>query len=223
MQLYVVNGAPNARKVQAVVNHLGFEVKQVFLDFFKGETKSPDYLNINPTGRVPALEHDGFTLWESNAINKYLCAQCPGNTLYPADPRIQADIDRWLSWELAHFNQQLGILGFQTAVKPAFMGEQPDEPLVAWSMHALTAHADVLERHLEGRHFMVGDDITLADYAMVHIESLKDMTPFDWSAYSNINAYFDRMRGVEHLARTTPKPEEMGRVPEGVTAFATTV
>ncbi len=220
MKLYVVNGAPNARKVQAVVNHLGLAVEQIFLDFSKGETRSPDYLRINPTGRVPTLEHDGFTLWESNAINKYLCALCPGNTLYPDNPRLQADIDRWLSWELAHFNQQLGILTFQAVVKPAFMGEQPEEYLVNWSMRMLEGHAEVLERHLEGRHYLVGDDITLADYAMVHIEALKDMTPFDWSPYPNVNGYFDRMRGVEHFASTAPTLEEMGRVPAGATAFA---
>lgn len=220
MKLYVVNGAPNARKVQAVVNHLQLPIEQVFLDFFKGDTKSSAYLKINPTGRVPALVHDGFTLWESNAVNKYLCAQCPGNTLYPADPRIQADIDRWLSWELAHFNQQLGILTFQTAAKPAFLGEQPDEYLVGWSMRMLSGHAEVLERHLTGRRYLVGEEITLADYAMVHVEALKDMTPFDWSPYPKVNAYFDRMRDVEHLANTASTPEQMGRVPMGATAFA---
>ncbi|GAB4188878.1 MAG: glutathione S-transferase family protein [Wenzhouxiangellaceae bacterium] len=221
MKLYVVNGAPNARKVQAVVNHLGLPVEQIFLDFFKGETKSPAYLQINPAGRVPALVHDDFTLWESNAINKYLCAQCPDNTLYPADPRVQADIDRWLSWELAHFNQQLGILTFQTVAKPVFLGEQPNEPLVNWSMQMLSGHAKLLEGHLDGRQYVVGDAVTLADYAMAHIESMKDMTPFDWSPYPNINAYFDRMRDVEHFARTGSAPEQTGRVPTGATAFST--
>lgn len=221
MKLYVVNGAPNARKVQAVINHLGISVEQVFLDFFKGHTRSPAYLGVNPTGRVPALVHDDLALWESNAINKYLCAQRPGNTLYPDNPRIQADIDRWLSWELAHFNQQLGILVFQTVARPAFMGEQPDAALVNWSMQMLSGHAAVLERHLEGRRYLVGEDVTLADYAMVHIEALKDMTPFDWSRYPNIEAYFARMRAVPHLASTAPQPDEMGRIPAGVTGFDT--
>jgi len=220
MKLFVVNGAPNARKVQAVVNHLGVEVEEVYLDFFKGETRSPAYLAINPAGRVPALDDDGFVLWESNAINKYLCSKCPGAALYPDDPRVQADIDRWLSWELAHFNQQLGILSFQTAVRPAFMGEEPDANLVAWSTGQLAGHAAVLERYLEGRRFLVGDDVTLADYAMVHVESLKDSTPFDWSPYPNSNAWFDRMRAVPHWAKTAPIPEEVGRVPHGAAVFA---
>jgi len=220
MKLYVVSGSPNARKVQSVAGHLGLEITQVFLDFSRGDTKSPGYLEINPTGRVPALEDDGFVLWESNAINKYLCSKCPDNTLYPVDPRVQADIDRWLSWELAHYNQQLGILTFQTVVKPNFFGQPPDAPLVAWSVRNLRAHADVLERHLEGKRYLVGDDITLADYAMIHVELLKDMTSFDWSPYPNINDYYDRMRAVPHWARTAVPLEEAGRIPADAIAFA---
>ncbi len=220
MKLYVANGSTNSRKVQAVVDHLGITVETIYLDYMKGDLKSPAYLKINPTGKVPAFEENGFALWESNAINKYLCGKRPGNALYPADPRVQADIDRWLSWEIAHFNDQLGILAFQTVLKPNVFGQQPDDHLVAWSMHMLRGHADVLERHLDGRNFMVGDDITIADYAIIHLESMKDMTPFDWSPYPNINAYFDRMRSVPHWVKTAARPEEFVRVPKGARAFA---
>lgn len=220
MRLYVANGSPNCRKVQAVVNHLGIEVEAIHLDFFKGDIKSPAYLKINPTGRVPVLDDDGFILWESNAVNKYLCGTCPGNTLYPADPRMQADTDRWLSWELAHFNQQFGILAWETVTKPRFLGQQPNEAIVAWSAGHLRTHAGVLDRHLDGRRFMVGDDITIADYAMIHLEFFKEMMVFDWSAYPNVSAYFERMRAVPYWAKTAPKPEEMGRVPAGGLAFA---
>jgi len=220
MKLYVANGAPNARKVRAVVNHLGIEVELVFLDFFKGELKSEAYLRLNPTGRIPTLEDEGLVLWESNAINKYLCGKCPGTTLYPADPRIQADIDRWLSWELAHFNQQIGIIGFQSVLKPNLTGAGPDEHLVAWSVRNLHQHADILERHLQGRRYIVGEGITIADYALCHIESLKDVIPFDWSSYPNVNAYYERMRAIPHWAKTAAAPHELGRVPPGATAFA---
>lgn len=220
MKLYVVNGSPNSRKVMAVLDHLGLAAERIFLDFFTGEIKSPPYLALNPTGRVPALDDDGFVVWETNAINKYLCSKRSGNTLYPADSRVQADIDRWLSWELAHFNQQLGILSFQTVAMPRFLGQQPNQPIVEWSTRHLGRHAEHLERHLVGRRYMVGDDITLADYAIIHIEFFKDMMPFDWSPYPNVNAYFDRMRAIPHWARTAPRPEQIGRVPEGAQAFA---
>jgi glutathione S-transferase len=220
MKLYIANGSTNCRKVQAVANHLGIAIETIYLDYKNGDLKSSAYLSINPTGKVPALADNDFTLWESNAINKYLCSKCAGNALYPDDPRMQADIDRWLSWELAHFNDQMGILAFQTVLKPNVFGEQPDEHLVTWSMRMLRSHADVLERHLEGRLTMVGAGLTIADYAIIHLESMKDMTPFDWSFYPNINAYFDRMRAVPYWANTAAKPDEFVRVPAGARAFA---
>lgn len=78
----------------------------------------------------------------------------------------------------------------------------------------------MLEQHLEGKRYLVGDDITLADYAMIHVELLKDMTSFDWSPYPNINDYYDRMRAVPHWANTAVPLEETGRIPAGAIAFA---
>lgn len=220
MELYVANGSTNCRKVQAVARHLAIEVETIYLDYRRGDLKSDRYLAIAPTAKVPALDDDGFLLWESNAIAKYLCSKRPDHPLYPADPRVQADIDRWLSWEIAHFNDQLGILSFQTVLKPTVFGERPDDHIAAWSMRMLHGHAAVLERHLAGRTFMVGEAVTIADYAIIHLESLKDRTPFDWSPYPSVNAYFDRMRADPHWIATAAKPEEFVRVPAGERAFA---
>jgi glutathione S-transferase len=67
---------------------------------------------------------------------------------------------------------------------------------------------------LEGRKYLVGNDITLADYSMIHLEGFKDMSPFDWKPYPHLNAYFDRMRAVAHWAKTAPaSPQDVGRRP----------
>ena len=74
--------------------------------------------------------------------------------------------------------------------------------------------ADVLEGHLAGRDYVVGDDLTLADYSIVNIEGFKEAIPFDWSPYPNINAYFDRLRADPYWAATAPASvEEIGRKP----------
>lgn len=220
MQLYVANGSTNCRKVQAVLGRLGAEIETIFLDYRKGDLRSAAFLRMNPTGKVPVLEDDGFFLWESNAINRYVCDLHPGNTLYPAERKTRADIERWLSWELAHFNDQLGILSFQTVLKPTVFGEEPDDRLVAWSMEMLKGHAAVLDRHLDGRDHMVGDGLTIADYAVAHLEQVKDLTPFDWSPYANVDAFFARMRADPHWAATAAAPDEFVRVPAGRRAFA---
>ena len=211
MELYALRGSNNVRKVAAVIGHLGLDVAVRWLDFRRGEHKQPAYLALNPNGKVPTLVDGDFVLWESNAIARYLCRKVPGNALYPDDPRLQTDIDRWLAWELAHYNQQLGLLAWETVAKPVFLKQEPDPVLVAWSSRALAGHAALLDRHLDGRSHAVGDSVTLADYALVHIEQFKDKVPFDWSPYANLNAYYARMADDPHWAATAVAPDSLGR------------
>ncbi|MBL4594334.1 MAG: glutathione S-transferase family protein, partial [Flavobacteriales bacterium] len=75
--------------------------------------------------------------------------------------------------------------------------------------------AAVLNKHLEGRMYMVGDNLTLADYSMIHVEFFKDAIPFDWTPFPHLNAYFERMRQSPHWLATAPSsPEAIGRIPK---------
>ena len=85
---------------------------------------------------------------------------------------------------------------------------------VTWSKGELARHAPVLDAVLQGRRYLVGNDITLADYSMIHLEGFKEMSPFDWPPYPNLHAYFDRMRAAPHWAGTAPaSPQDIGRKP----------
>ena len=213
MKLYYVQGSPNCRKVHAVVNHLGLQVDIQYLDFFDGELASDAYGKINPNRMVPTLVDGEMLLWESNAINQYLAAKVAGNTLFPEEPALRATIERWLCWELAHYNQALGILSFEYVLKQAFMGQDPNRALAEWSIEKLNRYAPVLEAALQGRDYLVGDTLTLADYAVAHLEGFVDAVPFAWGNYPNITAYYQRMRDNPHWANTAVKPEAMGRRP----------
>lgn len=214
MKLYYVVGSPNCRKVHAVINHLGLPVDMEYRDFFTGELQSPEYLGINPNGMVPALRDGDLTLWESNAIMQYLADGADDDSLLPRERRARADVMRWQAWELAHFNKAFGVLSFETVAKPNFMNTPPDEELVKWSQRELQRFAPVLDRALQGRKYLVGNDLTLADYSMIHLEGFKEAIPFDWSPYDNLNSYFSRIRAVPHWARTAPEsPQAIGRRP----------
>jgi glutathione S-transferase len=204
MKLHTFVGSPNGRKVEAVIDHLALNVEIEYHDFFAGDLLSPDYVALNPNARVPTLVDGAFVLWESNAITQYLADKAPGNTLFPRDPQQRADIVRWQFWELVHFNRAFGTVAFETVVKPQFNLGPTDDALVASALTELARMAPVLERHLTGRHFMVGDGITIADYSMIPLESYRGGTPFDWEPYPNVNAYFNRMRNVKHWTRSAP-------------------
>jgi glutathione S-transferase len=213
MKLKYVVGSPNCRKVHAVIDRLDLSVDFDYLDFFTGDLRSEGYNALNPNAMVPTLIDDGFTLWESNAINVYLASRQP-TSMYPDEPRVRADITRWLCWELAHYNRALGALSFETVAKPLFLTMQPDAAVVELSRRDLQRFLPVLERHLRGRRYMVGDDVTLADYAIGHLEGFKSMVPFDWAAYPSVNAFYARIADDPHWAATAPRDAQaVGRRP----------
>ena len=215
MKLHAVVGSPNARKIQAVINHLGLQVETEYYDFFTGDLRAPGYLAINPNGMVPALTDGAFTLWESNAIMQYLADKAGSDELFPRDPQKRADVVRWQCWELCHFNKAFGTLSFELLAKPAFNLGTPNQALVEASLGSLQRFAPVLERHLTENAYLVGDAVTIADYSMIHLENFKEAIGFDWSPFPHLNGYFQRMRQLDHWACTAPaSPSEIGRKPK---------
>lgn len=108
MKLYIIRGAPNARKAEAVVHHLGIDLEFVELDILTGQHKKEPYLTINPNGLVPTLVEEDFVLWESHAIMIYLAERVGAESLYPNGLRKRADANRWLSWSQAQFGRAAG-------------------------------------------------------------------------------------------------------------------
>ena len=215
MKLYILSTSPNSRKVMAVVHHLGLTPEIAALDFARGDTRTSEFLALNPNGMVPVLVDGSFCLWESNAINQYLVEKAGGSPLFPRDPQLRADIARWQFWEQAHFNNAFGTLIFESLVKPKFGMGEASPGLVEFCLSETGRFAKVLEQHLRGRSTLVGDEISLADYAMVCLETYRGATSFDWSPFPNINRYFDAIRETEAwtaAAAPQPAPAERARV-----------
>lgn len=203
MILHTVAGSPNSHKVEAVISHLGLEIEIRHYNFFAGELRRPDYLAVNPNAKVPALVDGDFKLWESVAIMQYLADKAGDNTLFPRNLRTRADITRWQCWEGMHFNEALGTLAFETVAKPKNNAGSPDSGLVERACATLPRFAAVLDEHMDGRKYLVNDQLTLADYSMAAFEPYVNLVPFNFTPYRHIHAYFDRMRQSEHWTRTS--------------------
>ena len=215
MKLYAIVGSPNSRKVLAVVNHTGIDVEIEYLDLFAGDTRRPEYTALNPNAMVPTLVDGDLNLWESNAIMQYLADKAGDESLYPKDLKLRADITRWQCWELAHFNQAFGTLAFESIAKPNFLGTPGNPAVIEWATEQLARFSQVLNAHLQDRHYMVGDTITLADYSIIHVEFFKEIIPFDWAPYPHLNTYFEHMRQAPHWIASAPaSPELVGRKPQ---------
>ncbi|NNG02487.1 MAG: glutathione S-transferase family protein [Inquilinus sp.] len=164
MKLYYHEISSNARKACAVAKHLALDVDYVAVDLTKGEHKTPEFLAINPNGKLPALIDNGKVLWESNAIMCHL-ADKAGSDLWPKDER-QIDIVRWFCWEQAHFTRHAGTLFFENFIKPAMGRDDINAEAVREATEFLHRFAGVLDVHLEGRDYLVGNALTVADFAV---------------------------------------------------------
>ena len=205
MKLHIVPGSPSSRKVEAVIHHLALDINVQEHNFFAGGLRRPSYLALNPNARVPTLEDGDFVLWESNAITQYLADRAGDDKLFPRQAQARADIVRWQFWELTHFNRAFGVLAFETVAKPR-QGLQPDAAAVALAQVDLARCAPVLDNHITGREYLVGNALTLADYAMIPFEGYRSLVPFDWTPYSELNAYFDRMSRLEPWVKAKRNP-----------------
>ncbi|MES2941165.1 MAG: glutathione S-transferase family protein [Pseudomonadota bacterium] len=151
----------NVRKVVFTARMLGLPFERIDAGQAYGIVQTPDYKAKNPNAMVPLLEdEDGFMLWESNVIVRYLCARHADGTLYPRPLRERFDAERWMDWQ-------------QTALNPATRGafiqlvrtpvEQRDAAAVARSQAETEPLLDMLEAQLAQRAFLVGDRLTMAD------------------------------------------------------------
>lgn len=164
MKLYYFE-TPNPRKPCAVAKHLGSPVEFVRIDLSKGENKTPEYLAINPNAKVPALSDGNVRLWESHAIMAYL-AEKAGSDMWPKDSARQIDVLRWLNWDTAHFSRHGGTLLFENHIKAVFGLGEPDATATEEATGFFKQFAGVLDDHLAGRDYLVGDSLTVADFAV---------------------------------------------------------
>jgi glutathione S-transferase len=155
----------NPRKACAVARYLKAPVEFVRIDLSKAEHKSPAFLAINPNGKVPALVDGGMRLWEANAIMCYL-ARAAGSELWPSNTAGQIDVLRWLSWNSEHFTRHAGALYFQHLIRPRFLGQPADAQAVAEATGFFKPFAQVLNDHLRGRTYLIGEALTVADFAV---------------------------------------------------------
>lgn len=132
----------------------------VLVDMTKKMHKDPAYLAINPYGRVPTLEEDGFLLYESTAILNYLEATHPQPALVPADVRGRALVDMHMKLCDLQMSRQTGSIIFPKRFLPK---ERWDAAAMAQAKGEIEKHLEIVERQLAGREYLVGDRYSLAD------------------------------------------------------------
>lgn len=204
MKLYEFPMSPNSRRVVAVLHHLGLDCERETVDLSKGAQMSPDFLKLNPNHMIPTLVDGDFVLWESNAIMQYLCAKVPNNALYPADPRVQADINRWQFWQASHWGSACSVMVFERVVKKFFMNAEADPAEVAKGEERFHRFAQVLEDYLKGREWLVGGSVTLADLSVGSFLDLAELAKYPMAAYSEIPRWYGNIQQLPAWKSSAP-------------------
>ena len=159
LQVYGRANSSNVQKVLWCAAELGRDVDRHDVGGKFGGNNEAWYKELNPNGLIPTIVDDGFVLWESNTIVRYLASSDPGG-LWPSTGRDRAEAERWMDWQ---------ITTLLPALLPAFLGlirtppDSRDDGLIEASRHKAGQAWAILDRALEGRRFLAGDRLTMGD------------------------------------------------------------
>lgn len=178
----------NAYKVRLLLTLLALPFERIEYDILEGATRTPEFLRLNPNGRVPVLEfEDGRVLAESNAILAFLA---DGTRFVPADRFERALVLQWLFFEQYSHEPNIATLRFW--VTHGLIDEER-RPLVEGKRRWGYAALAVMERHLERRRYFVGERTSIADIALYAYTHVAAEGGFDLARYGNVRSWLDRV------------------------------
>jgi glutathione S-transferase len=169
--------------------------------------KSSAHLELHPFGRVPTFEHEGFRLYETQAILRYLERVLPSPALIPADVQAAARMDQILSISDWYLHQGVNsVIGFQRIVAPRILGLTPDERAIEAAMPRAHVVMGELSRLLGSKRYLAAEEPTLADMLVASQVDFLAHTP-EWAPLtaerSNLPAWLARMNARESFQATT--------------------
>lgn len=206
MKLYGDPGSGSTRRVSAVLYHLGVNFEFQLVDLFKGENRTPAFLALNPNGAIPVLTDGDVVLYEASAINLHLAGKFDSDLLPKGVDR--AVTLQWMFWAAEHWRQGPPVL-FNERIAKVAMGMPQDPRAIADAEASIRKVSAILDAHLEGRRYVVGDQVTLADIDLAATFSHLPRTHPPYREFPNVMAWHQRLLDeVPAWARTRDEVEE---------------
>jgi len=185
--LYCFAQSGNAYKPALALDLAGADWAPRFVDYFGGETRSPAYRAINVMGEVPVLEHRGTRLSQSGVILDYLAATL--DRFGAADEAGRREILRWLLFDNHKLTSYTATYRYLRV-----LAKNPDPAVMAEFRRRAESAWNILGAHLDGRRFVVGDEITIADISLCGYLFFDDEIGVDWDGYPSIRDWLARIR-----------------------------
>lgn len=200
--MYKIYGYPTQNTIKAlyVLEEIGVEYEYEFVDLFKGENRQESFLLLNPFGKVPTLQHDNESIFESGAICRFI-ANNEKSTLYPNSSLPRAKVDQWMDFFSCHLGKWLSTLYFENVIKSKVgMGDADDEKCAEAIKFAVTQLA-IIDAHLATNSYFIGDELSIADlFAFAYIEQAA-IYNLSLTQYPHVTSWLEKIENKESIKR----------------------
>ncbi|WP_437544133.1 glutathione S-transferase family protein [Sorangium sp. So ce367] len=200
---------PPTRSIRArwTLQELGVDFEAIEVNLIAGDHNRPEFRKINPAGKVPVLVDGDFVVTESVAIALYLAEKYPQKRLLPTDLRQRAEVDRWLLFTVTELEQPLWRIARHTSIYPEALRLPADVDLAGREFKDMAA---VLEGHMQGRQFVVGDGVTVADLVLAYT--------LDWGNEAKLLG--DCPKLISYMERMYARPNAAPRIAQARASLA---
>ena len=187
VKIYGDLGSGSLRRVTTAAKIMSVDYERVNVDLFKGESHTPEFLKLNPHGLTPVLQDGNTIIWEASAINLYL-AEKANSPLVGKTANERYEVLQWMFWSGEQW-RVFSTLMFNERVAGRAIGQVEDLSIVNLLLKNIRAAASVLDAHLAGRQFIVGDELTLADIDVAAPFSQVHRTKVPFAEFPNLWAW----------------------------------
>lgn len=191
LKIWGRDNSVNVQKVMWCIAELELEFERIDTGLQFGGNDEAWFLTLNPNGKVPLIDDDGFTLWESNSIVRYLCAKYDSGQLYPQPAADRANAEKWMDWQLSMLARPHAIAFWNLVRLPE---AERDMRAVARAVEATNRALSILDRHLSEQRFVAGEAFTMGDIPVGAIThrwlALQGIDRPDWPA---LRRWFDSL------------------------------
>jgi len=188
-----------SNKVRFVANALGLEYEYKKISLRDKENQTEKFLRMNPCGKIPVIDDNGFVLFESDAIIRYLCVK-NHSPLYPEALEERAIVDQWMSLVSIHVADGMGRVLFNR-VFAKMRGLPPDEKSVEFGLASLKRFLPIIDGQISRQKFVGAPFLSLADFDLLAVLDSAEVAEVELSAYKNIKKWRDALRRESFYAR----------------------
>ncbi|QYY80455.1 glutathione S-transferase family protein [Pseudomonas germanica] len=192
LKIWGRKNSSNVRKPLWAAEELGLAYEAIDAGGTFGVVDTPEYRAMNPNGRVPVIEDDGFVLWESNAIVRYLLAKhAPDSNWYSADPRVRAIADKWMDWTTSSFAGPFRTVFWGVLRTPA---NKQDWAAINAAIKECNELLSMADHALASQPYLSGQDIGMGDIPLGSFIYAWFEMPIERAPQAHLQAWYERLK-----------------------------